>query len=120
MRDERTFLWDMVRRARLALRFVEGKTREEFLGDRMLQEAVIRQITVIGEAAKKVTPEVRAKLPELPFSQMAKMRDIVIHVYWDVQLDIVWSTASRDLPPLVEAIESLIGPVSDDDPTPSP
>lgn len=119
MRDERTFLWDMVKRARMAQRFIVGKTREAFLADQMVQEAVIRQLTVIGEAAKRVTPETRAKLPQLPFGQMAKMRDIVIHVYWDVQLDIVWTTATRDLVPLIEAIESLMGPVPDDSSKPS-
>lgn len=105
----------------MALRFIGGKTRDEFLEDQMIQEAVIRQLTIIGEAAKKVTPETRAKLPQLPFGQMARMRDIVIHVYWDVQLDIVWTTATQDLAPLVEAIESLIGPASvDEGPKPSP
>jgi uncharacterized protein with HEPN domain len=57
MRDERTFLWDMVKRANMALRFIGGKSREEFLADPVTQEAVIRQLAIIGEAAKKVRPE---------------------------------------------------------------
>lgn len=110
MRDERMFLFDMLDRARLVVTFIGGYSYEKFQADRMAQEAVIRQLEVIGEAAKRITAETRAQLPALPFNEMARMRDLVVHVYWGIKLEIVWATATRDMRPLIDAIEPLLPP----------
>ncbi|MGB7160819.1 MAG: DUF86 domain-containing protein [Tepidisphaeraceae bacterium] len=104
------FLFDMLDRAQLVVTFVSGRTYEQFQKNRMLQEAVIRQLEIIGEAAKQVTQPTRALLPSLPFNEMARMRDLVVHVYWAVKLEVVWMTATKDMQPLIDAIEPLLPP----------
>lgn len=110
MRDERAFLADMLFAARLAVRFIGNRTREEFMVDDLVREAVIRQITIIGEAARHISAETRQLLPQLPFSEMAAMRNVVVHVYWGVNLDIVWFTATADMAMLIAALETHLGP----------
>ena|SRR5688572_25406784 len=110
MRDERAFLFDMAERARRVIEFIGGSSHDQFMANVLLQEGVIRQLEIIGEAAKRITPATRAQLPSLPFSAMAKMRDLVAHVYWGVNLEIVWATATNDMRPLIDAIEPLLPP----------
>jgi uncharacterized protein with HEPN domain len=110
MRDERAFLGDMLESARLVEQFVAGYTLEMFVADRKSQDAVIRRLAIIGEAAKKISPETRAALPGLPFEAMSGMRDILTHVYWGVKLDIVWETATRDIPSLITSLEKVFPP----------
>ncbi len=113
MRDERAFLADMLFAARSAVRFVGIRTRDEFLADDVVREAVIRQITIIGEAARHISEPTRLSLPELPFAAMAAMRNVVVHVYWGVNLEIVWSTATSDMAVLIGALETHLGPDAD-------
>ncbi len=110
MRDERTFLFDMLDRARPVDAFIGSRTYEDFQSDRMMQEAVIRQLEIIGEAAKRITPYTREQLPMLPFNEMARMRDLVAHVYWGIKVEIVWATATKDMLPLIQAIEPMLPP----------
>lgn len=72
-------LLDILDAARLALRYVRGKSREEFLDDVQLQDAVIRRLAIMGEAARRVAEDTRRGLPGVPWHQMAGMRNIVIH-----------------------------------------
>ena len=83
-------------------------TREYFLEDLKTQDAVIRNIEIIGEATKNLSDEIRNKYPEIPWNHMIGMRNRLIHGYFDVNLDIVWDTIRSDLPPLVEAFERVI------------
>ncbi len=110
MRDERAFLADMLLAAQRIVRFIGNHTREEFLADEVVREAIIRQIAIIGEAARQVGKATRQTLPELPFDEMAAMRNLVVHVYWGVNLDIVWSTAKGDMATLIAALERHLKP----------
>jgi uncharacterized protein with HEPN domain len=86
------------------LKFVEDMQFEDFANDKKTQYAVIRCFEVIGEATKTLPPDYRQKYPDLPWSKMAKMRDLLIHHYMGVDLSIVWQTIRIDLP----AIKTLI------------
>lgn len=108
MRDERAYLWDMRESAQLATGYVAGKSREAFEADLMLQDAVVRRLSIIGEAAKKISPATRSQLPGLPFDEMARMRDVMTHVYWRVKLDILWDTAVDDLPRLIATLATIL------------
>lgn len=83
-------------------------TVEAFMENTLVQDAVIRQFEVIGEAAKKVSLEFRQQHASIPWSFMAKMRDILIHHYWEVDLHVVWVTMQRDVPGLVPLLKSAI------------
>jgi uncharacterized protein with HEPN domain len=108
-RDE-VYLLDILDAAQLALEYVRGKMREEFLADVQLQDAVIRRLAIIGEAAKRVSEATRESLPGLPWRQMAGMRNIIVHEYDDVDLSVVWDAVTRDLPPLVSELAQRLPP----------
>ena len=75
------------------------------------QDAIVRTITVVGEAANricKVAPDFVTNHPELPWSQMRGIRNKVVHDYFDVAWDIVWNTVSADFPPLLQQVRSLL------------
>jgi len=73
----------------------------------MTQDAVVRQLEIIGEATKRISKDLRNLNPQVPWSDMAGMRDILIHDYIDVDLDIVWKTASESIIQLKNLLQNL-------------
>ena len=92
--------------------YTKGITRKGFLNDHLRQDAVIRQIEVIGEAVKKLSAETKEKHPLTPWSDVAGMRDKLIHHYFGVDLDAVWDTVRRDIPVLKKQIAKILGPMT--------
>ena len=111
--SDRAPILDMLKAARLALRFVDGVDRSAFIRDEEKQSAVLHQLLVLGEAAKRVGAAVRADAEGIPWSDIAGMRDRLIHRYHDVDLDEVWRTVERDLPGLTTQLET-VAPAPDD------
>ena len=95
-----------------ATRYVEPlQGIEAFRRNRQVQDAVVRNIEIIGEAANQIArmaPDFIPQHPELPWRQMRNMRNIVIHGYFNVDLTIVWRTVHEDLPPLKKQIDQLL------------
>lgn len=85
---------------------IEGK--ETFLQNRMIQDAVIRNFEIIGEATKRLSVDFRAKYPNIPWQQMAGFRDILIHDYLKVNVNRVWGVVEQNLPKLKAAIEIIL------------
>jgi uncharacterized protein with HEPN domain len=81
---------------------------EEFMADSLYHDAVIRQIEIMGEAVKRLSPETLAKSPGIPWRQVAGMRDVLIHNYMGVDLERVWNVTQRELPALRQAVEELL------------
>ena len=84
----------------------EGETY--FLASRLVQDAVIRNLEVLGEATKNLSDDLRSANPEIPWRQIAGMRDVLIHDYLRVNLRRVWQTVVCDLPPLRIVINTLL------------
>jgi uncharacterized protein with HEPN domain len=106
-RDETTLL-DITNAARLIQTFIQGMTREAFPGDLKTQSAVLHQVTVLGEAVKRLSQAFRERHPILPWSLMVGMRDHLIHGYDAVDLEEVWKTATRDMPEVLIKLEPLL------------
>ncbi len=102
----------------LALRLSKDRTREDLQAEPMFSLALVRCLEVLGEAASKVSEEVRSRLPGIPFSRMVSTRNRLIHAYFDVDLDVVWKTVTEDLPPLVDGLESAIAELDESEPPP--
>lgn len=79
-----------------------------FISDPKTVSSVQHQLMIMGEAAKRLSTECRESLPEVEWAQIARMRDRLIHGYDDVDLEIVWRTVQKDVPALLERIETLI------------
>ena len=107
-RDCRDYLEDIRNAARKALQFVEGVAYEDFLADEKTVYAVVRALEIIGEATKRIPPDIRDRYPRIPWRSMAGIRDKLIHDYVGVNLEVVWRTLTEDLPPLLSTIERVI------------
>ena len=88
--------------------YVSGIDHDEFLENSMVQDAVIRQLEIIGEASKRVSESERAKEPDIPWNSIAGMRDKLIHNYFGVDLATVWKTVEEDLNSLKQAIQRML------------
>jgi uncharacterized protein with HEPN domain len=107
--DPAASLQDMLDYAQKAVRFCEGKTRDEFEQEELLQLAVVRVIELIGEAASRVANDVRNQFPTVPWQEIVGTRNRLIHGYDRVDLRIVWDTVQDDLPPLIETLRVSLG-----------
>ncbi len=108
MQRDREYSTDILEAAKIALNYVSGMDRNEFLGDLQCQDAVIRRLEIIGEAARRISVKTHEDHPDLPWSDLIGMRNIMIHEYDDVDLYIVWETVRIDLPPLIDAMENIL------------
>ncbi len=107
MRRDEVTLADIAQACRSILGFIQGMDRDTFLQDLKTRSATLHQLLIVGEATKRLTPELRARHPEIPWTDMAGMRDVLIHGYDQVDLEEVWKTASVDTPDVLAKIESL-------------
>lgn len=104
---DQTTLADIVRAAQLAGEFIEGLDRESFLSDRKSQAAVLHQIMLIGEGVRRLSDELRAAHPGIPWRLIAGMRNRLIHQYDAVDLEEVWKTVTSEIPGLIQALKAL-------------
>lgn len=88
--------------------FTENVDANEFKNNELVQSAVIRQIEIIGEATKKVSDKTKAHYPDVPWRDIAGMRDKLIHGYFGVDIDAVWDTIQRDIPTLQQYVEKIL------------
>jgi uncharacterized protein with HEPN domain len=95
-----------------ALEFSKGKTRSDLEKDRKLVLSLVKEVEIICEAASKITPEIKNSHPEIPWQDMALMRNRLIHVYFDVDLGVVWETIQKDLPDLKRKLLAIQNPDS--------
>lgn len=88
--------------------FSEEIDEQNFLYNDLVQSAVIRQLEIIGEAVKNLSPRLKRKNPKIPWKDIAGLRDKLIHVYFGVDLDLVWKIIQQDLPVLKQQVRKIL------------
>jgi uncharacterized protein with HEPN domain len=103
-------LFDMLRFAERAIRHLEGLDEPRFMADEMAQDAVIRAVSVVGEAAYRISAATRAAHPDLPWALIVGMRHRLVHDYGGIRLERLWATVKQDLPTLVALLRPRLPP----------
>lgn len=107
MKDDRAFLLHIRDAAAQIVEYAAGHAAS-FYADRRTQDAVIRNLEIIGEAAKNLSEATKARSPTIPWRLITGMRDKLIHNYFGVNLDLVWQTVEREIPRLQKAVNELL------------
>jgi uncharacterized protein with HEPN domain len=109
-RDDTTRIQHMLESAYDARYFAQNRTRADLDTDRMLVRALTNCIEVIGEAASKLSKDLREQHPEIPWKQIINMRHRLIHDYFIIDLNILWASVLDDIPLLITALEQIVTP----------
>jgi uncharacterized protein with HEPN domain len=107
LRRDELYLADIVEAADAISRFIDNVTQDVFLADELCQSAVLQKLTVIGEAAARLSPEIKSRANSIPWSQIVGFRNIAIHAYFNVDWSIVWIAATNDAPLLRAQVQSM-------------
>jgi uncharacterized protein with HEPN domain len=105
LKDDRVRLQHMLDAVLEVIEFTRNKQRSDLDTDRKLKHALVRLLEIIGEAAAGISSDIKQECPGIPWKEMIGMRNRLIHGYFDVDLDIVWQTISKDIPPLKPLLE---------------
>ena len=108
MRQDNLYLNDIVEAVDAILHFIADAPEEQFLWDDLVQAAVLQKTIVIGEAAARISPELKVKYPNVPWSDIIGFRNIAVHAYFSVDWSIVWVTTQQDAPQLREQIVEIL------------
>lgn len=106
---DRVRLQHMADALNAAKRFVEGHQRSDLDTNEMLLFALVRAVEIVGEAASTVTAETRAQFPDVPWASIIGMRNRLVHAYFDINRDILWTTATEAVPELAERLKPVLG-----------
>lgn len=107
-KDDAVRLRHMLDAAQEAAFFAQNKTRGTLDTDRQLVLSLVKSIEIIGEAAANVTTKCREEFPQIPWRDIISMRNHLTHVYFDINLDILWKTVVEDLPPLIAELGKVV------------
>jgi uncharacterized protein with HEPN domain len=107
-RDWRLYADDIIEACGKIRRFVEGMSYEAFVADELKRDAVLRNIEIIGEAAKNLPDDVIAKAPDIPWRKVRGMRDVLAHGYFGLEIKVVWSTATTKIDDIERAVRALL------------
>lgn len=106
--DDRVRLRHIADALGAAIRFTEGRSREDLDKDQMLAFALLHAIQIVGEAASRISAEFRDQHPQTPWALITGMRHRLVHSYFDINHDILWTTATESVPELLDQVDRLL------------
>lgn len=112
-RDHRLFIKDILDSISSINNFIEGMSFEDFVKDDKTSSAVVRKLEIIGEATKNIPEAIRIKYSDIPWSDMARMRDKMIHFYFGLDYEIVWKVIKERLPEIRIRLEKILKELED-------
>lgn len=115
MRRDLVFLSEMIDAAEQAMALVAGRSIGDIEGDRRTRDALLWNVTVLGEAANRVSELTRNRFPGIPWQEPTRLRNRVVHGYWSIDVEIVHTTATDKLPDLVAMLRAALAELSGDD-----
>ncbi|TAN64286.1 MAG: DUF86 domain-containing protein [Magnetospirillum sp.] len=107
-KDWRVRIEDILEAIERIRRYTTGMSEDQFVADDRSVDAVIRNLEIVGEAAKRVPPAITERHPEIPWNRMTEMRNILVHEYHSVDPSIIFASARHDLPPLAGPLRALL------------
>jgi len=107
-RDYRVFLDDILEASRKVLDYTAKSSYEEFCADHKTIEAVVWNLMIIGEAAKNIPEDMRLQYTDVPWRDMAGLRDVIVHQYFEIKLDVIWKVIQNDLPLVADRLKSIL------------
>lgn len=107
-RSPKIFILDILESIDKIEKYTKGATDKEFFRDDKMQDAVMKRLENIGEAAKNIPMKIRKEYPDIPWRKMAGTRDMLTHEYFGIVMKRIWDTAQKDLPLLKKQIEELL------------
>lgn len=107
-RDFKLFLKDMLEGIQKIMKYTKGKSYEEFVNDELLVDGVIRNLEVLGEAAKNIPQSFRKNYPDVEWKKIAGLRDILIHEYFGIDYEVLWDIIQNKIPKINEDIQVIL------------
>jgi uncharacterized protein with HEPN domain len=108
LRNPNLFLEDIEKSCVKILRFVADRTRDELFADELRLDAILMNLQIIGEAVKRLPPELRERYPDVAWREIAGMRDFVAHAYFALDSSILWSAIQEEVPSLLKRIRDIL------------
>lgn len=112
-RTDVLYLYDIAECCRKTAEYVDGVSEDTFKQNSLIQDAVVRNIEIIGEASKCLSARLREANPQIEWKEIMRMRDKIVHHYFKLDLDVVWQTANVDIPALGVQVEAILLSLAD-------
>jgi uncharacterized protein with HEPN domain len=110
LRDYRLYLAEIEDACRKIIEFTSDMSGDDFKQDQLRADAVLMNLMMIGEAVKNIPEDVREQFPSIEWKKIAGLRDMIVHVYFAINLEIIWGIVQNHVPALLEAVSNMPGP----------